>query len=155
MGRRRGDQHVQLRSDATFSTEEAFKLRFRKKLSYAEIGQMLGVHPSTVYKRLRRFAALLDDPQAIEAYRDGEPELIDAVKMRILANMADEGRLAKAPPNHLAFAFNALFTANRLARGQSTQNIGLRAQVVLDALGITGGSTGAETHREPELTTKT
>ena len=62
MGRKRGEQHIQTRSDATFTTEEAFKLRYVKKLSYAQIGRQLGAHPSTVYKRLLRFRALLDDP---------------------------------------------------------------------------------------------
>jgi len=133
MGRVKGQQQVQTRSDATFTTEEAFKLRYTNKLSYSEIGRQLGVHPGTVYKRLARFQALLNDPTAIKAYQAGEADLVDAVKLRILANMSDEARLAKAPPNHLAFAFRQLFDVGRLLRGQSTSNLGLKASVIMEA----------------------
>ena len=58
--------------------------------------------------------------------------------MRVLANMADPVRLAKAPPNHLAFTFGQLFKAGRLLRGESTSNVGLRASIILSAHGRLG-----------------
>ena len=48
-------------------------------------------------------------------------------------HLTDEARLAKAPPNHLAYSFKQLFDPARLLRDQSTSNVGLNAEVVIRA----------------------
>ena len=131
----KGNRQVshQRRSDAKLDVAKALELRL-KGWSYAMIGRTCGgVVKQTVAQALRPFHALLQDPAAVVAYRQNEPEILDALSMKLVSHMADDTRLAKEPPHRLAFSLDKVFNARRLLRDQSTSVVGLNANVVIRA----------------------
>lgn len=101
---------------------KALKLRMQG-LSYSEIACQFDCAPQSVQKALAKFTRLLENPEAVNAYRDNEADLLDAMRMKIVGHMAEEPTLKKASLNNSAFAFSQLLNGSRLLRGQSTANI--------------------------------
>lgn len=99
----------------------------------ASIGRRFGVSKQVVHRRLQRFIKLLKLPAEADAYRKAEADLLDAARLEVLTHMLDPVRLSKALPNHLAYAFRQLFDSGRLLRGQSTANVGLKAELIVQA----------------------
>jgi hypothetical protein len=93
------------------------------------------VKPSSVDRALQVFKFATDGlgRDQLQAYRVEEASILERLRMALLENMSDPERLAKASVNNLAFAFRQLFDAGRLLRGESTQNLGLRASVIVQA----------------------
>ena len=84
--------------------------------------------------RLKRFAALLKDPEAVAAYKVHEPDILDATRMHLVRHMLSPAKLAAANVNNLAYSFRQLFDASRLLRGESTSNVGLHVSLISDAV---------------------
>ena len=122
------------RSDAKFPLEEAFRLRYVNRLSFGEIAQRYGVTRHAIRLRLKRFAALLKDPEAVAAYKVHEPDILDATRMHLVRHMLSPAKLAAANVNNLAYSFRQLFDASRLLRGESTSNVGLHVSLISDAV---------------------
>ena len=53
---------------------------------------------------------------------------MNGVELKMLENLADDGRLKKASVNNLAYAFQNLHNARRLESGQSTANVGINIE---------------------------
>ncbi|MFI5364353.1 MAG: hypothetical protein ACHQ4J_01895 [Candidatus Binatia bacterium] len=136
MGRIKGQRHVVTRSDATFDTSEALRLRLSKHLSYSDLGKHFGVTPETVWKRLRWFHDMVREPDQVQAFKTEEANLLDGLRMQVLANMCNPGRLERAQLRDLGVVYGILKDKERLMRGQSTSNIGLRSTVILAAHGV-------------------
>lgn len=133
MGKIKGQRHTLTRTDAKFDVAEALKLRLVHKLTYPEIGRLLGVDASAVWRRLKRFHEMVNDPEAAVAYHENEAVILDSLRMRAVANMLKPGALEGASPRDLAVVFGIAFDKMRLLRGQSTSNVGLKAALILQA----------------------
>lgn len=112
---------------------KALTLRLERGLTYQQIATLQGVTDSAIHAALKPLLKLLEHPTAVEGYRGKEASLLDGARMRVLSHMMDDEKLAKCPPNHLAYTHRQLFDEARLLRDQSTSNVGVRANVVLRA----------------------
>lgn len=112
------------------NVEDALKLRLRG-LTYEEIGNLLGVGKAAIFNRLKRFSALLDDPEAVTGYRANKAELFEAAELKLLATIMDEEKLKKCSLNNAAYTLTQVNMALRLERGQSTKNIDFLGRILL------------------------
>lgn len=115
---------------------KAVSLRL-KGLTYDEIAQLIGVSHTLIVSNLQPFEKILANPETIQAYRENEADLIDAVRQQVLAAIAtqlgDSERVKKLDIMRLTNLFGVLFDKMRLLRGQSTSNIHALSKLVIDA----------------------
>lgn len=104
----------------------ALKMRLVKKMSYQEIADKFGCNKSTVHIALKRFEAIIREPNEIEAYRQSKADLLESAELQILEKLVDGETIQKASLNNAAYAFTALHNAGRLERGKSTANVDIR-----------------------------
>ena len=113
-----------------WATDRLLKLRIEKRLSYGEIAALTGIPKPTVYDRLRWFEALIGDPEELKAYESSRGQILSAVEKRLVVDLADDERRAKASLNNVAYAFGQIHTARRLEEGKSTSNLSVHASLV-------------------------
>ena len=101
--------------------------RLRNKLSYRQIGAIMGVSKDTIKDRLRPLKSLLSDPAAVDIYRDNRADMMDAIESRLATQILDEDKLKGASVNNIAYAMAQLNNIGRLERGQSTSNVAVVA----------------------------
>ena len=106
-----------------WNVKEAIALRL-KGMTYQQIADKYGVHPSTIHEQLQGVFALID-PQRLEAYQDYRTTILSAVELAILDLLTDKDKREKASLNNVAYTFTQLHQARRLESGQSTQNLAL------------------------------
>lgn len=102
---------------------KALKLRLNNQLSYAQIGELLGASKQMIHQALQPFLGLLDNPEAIQGYRDNKAVLLDSVQLQMITDMIDKEKRQKATLGNAAYAAKQLDDMIRLERGQSTNNI--------------------------------
>lgn len=102
---------------------KAYDLRHKHGLSYGAIAKQLSLSKSSVYDAIKRFDDIHASAPLTEVYKEKEAELIDSVRFKILCNLADEDAIKKASYNNLGYVFQNLYNAQRLERGESTQNL--------------------------------
>jgi len=102
---------------------KALKLRIEHNLSYRDIADKLGVSKSAVHQALQRFHKLITNPESVIAYRENKANLLDAVELELVSNLADSEKLKKASINNLAYSISQIDHIKRLERNQSTANI--------------------------------
>lgn len=111
----------------TWDVAKALQLRLVKHLTYAQIGILYNVTPATIRKGLAPMISLLDNPVAVQAFRESEAELMDAVRMLAMQAMGeqltDPKRRKKLDLLRLNNLYGTLFDKQRLVRGESTQII--------------------------------
>ena len=111
----------------SFDVAKALQLRLVKHLTYAQIGALYNTSPANIRKGLKPMIALLDDPQAVAAFRSSEAELMDAIRMLAMQAMGeqltDPKRRKKLDLLRLNNLYGTLFDKQRLVRGESTQII--------------------------------
>lgn len=120
----------------------AFKLRVQNKLSLQEIADRFGCHKSSISTALRRFIAILPNPEEIQAYVNNKSQLLTGLELTLLTEISSPDKLKAASTNNLAYAFQQLNNANRLEAGKSTLNASVHisiehreiAQRVLDGI---------------------
>ncbi len=116
-----------------FDVLKAYRLRVLNKLSYQEIPEQLGAPKSSVYRALSELVALTHDPERVEQFEEIRPALLSVVEERLIASLVDEEAIQKASLNNRAYAFSQVAMQGRLSRGQSTENIGILAKIIMDA----------------------
>lgn len=126
-----------------FDVLKAYRLRVLNRLSYQEIADQLGEPKSSVYKALGELVALTHDAERLEQYEEVRPALLSAVEERLIASLVDEDTIAKATLNNRAYAFQQVAMQGRLARGQSTKNIGVLGKLIIQAEETLGTTTGS------------
>lgn len=104
---------------------KALKLRIQNKLSFGEIADQLGCTKQGVQQALSRFNSLIADPDEVEAFEEQKPQILSSLEFKLLQKFVDEDTLQKASLNNAAYAYSQIFNANRLTRGQSTENINI------------------------------
>lgn len=116
-----------------FDVLKAYRLRVLNHLSYQEIADQLDEPKSSVYKALAQLVALTHDHERMAQYEEIRPALLSAAEERLLASLVDEETIEKASLNNRAYAFQQLHNARRLEAGQSNQNIGILARLIIAA----------------------
>lgn len=101
--------------------EEALKLRIKHKLSFEEIAKRFDCSAQAVQQRLSKFLAILKDPDELQAYEENKSAILSSIEIEMLQKMLDPETLQKASLNNTAYAFQQVFNANRLTKGQATE----------------------------------
>ena len=112
-------------SAGKINLKKALSLRIDNKLSYAQIAKQFNVNKGTLYKALKPFIQLIDNPEALNAYNHNRPAILQALEMEIATNLATPDRLKKATLGNMAYALDKITHARRLEEGQSTENIAI------------------------------
>ena len=102
---------------------KALELRFKKGLSFKEIGNYFGVSEQAVHQSLKAFKNLLSDDADIKALRVSKTELLDVAELTLLNDLVEPERRKAASLNNVAYALQNVNNMNRLEKGQSTANI--------------------------------
>lgn len=89
--------------------------------TYKEIGQMQGVSPQAIQQNIKDLLPTED----VTTYKKHRPDIFAGLQVKVLQNLeaADLKALMAKQPSAMALWFNSLFNAERLERGQSTQNV--------------------------------
>ena len=111
---------------------KALKLRIINGLSYEEIGKLTGTSKQAVHQALKPFLEMLQNPDAIQTYRDNRALLFDAAAVQLLQHAIDEAKLKQTGPGTLIRALSELFKMARLETGESTENIAQKVEIVSD-----------------------
>ena len=109
---------------------EAYRLRTLSKLTYTQIGELQGVHPTTVSRALESFIQSLPDREQLQSYEAAKGDLLNATSQRLLASLADPEVLAKASLRDRAVTFGVIFDKHRLQTAQSTSNISVLSRMI-------------------------
>ena len=110
----------------------ALKLRIQDRLTYEAIAERFDCTPESVRGSLRRFVALADNPEELEAYRRSKAHVFEALEQALLERLHTEVLSGRASIGDLARAIDVITKHVRLLAGQSTQNIGLLVQTLGD-----------------------
>lgn len=99
-------------------------------LPIKDIAEKYNITSQTVLKQLRRITAIMEEytPEELEALREQKANLIDATQFKIIQEMNKEDKIRRASLKDLAFSFEKLYNANRLERGQSTENVAIKQE---------------------------
>jgi len=112
---------------------EAYRLRTLSDLTYTQIGQLQGVHPTTVQRALQSFVESLPTADQLKSYEEAKGDLLNATTQRLLASLADPDVLAKANLRDRAVTFGIVFDKHRLQTAQSTSNISVLSKIISQA----------------------
>jgi len=116
-----------LQAQSKIDRGKVLELRMRG-LSHREIAEYFGVSKSAITYILAKLKPVLENVDLVHTYENAKPQLLSAMEFTLLSYLANPETLSKASANNLAYAFDRLFQANRLTRGQATANIDI-AQV--------------------------
>lgn len=116
-------------------TAKAFEMRYVRGLKIEEIAKYFGCSSSAVTQKLGRFKGILCEKDEIDTYEEKKSQLLSSVELKLLMKLACPGAIKKATLNNAAYAFTQIHTANRLTKGQSTENVNnLQLTMTLDQL---------------------
>ena len=97
-----------------------------------QIGDHFGVSHQNISHRLNGALGVLDGDR-LNAYRTNRIAILEQIEEKMLGEICNPARMAKATVGNVAYAFTQVHTARRLESGQSTANISLRG--IVEALG--------------------
>lgn len=101
---------------------KALELRYKNHLTIQQIADYFGVTKQSVFERLQRFQAMLGDSEELEAFKNHEAAVQDAVRARFSAHLLTAD-LEKCSPRDAAIVYGTIYDKNRLQTGQSTANL--------------------------------
>lgn len=89
--------------------------------TYKEIAAIQGVSPQAIQQSIKDLLPTEDT----ETYKKNRPDIFAGLQSKLLLNLdqTDLKALMAKQPSAMALWFNSLFNAERLERGQSTQNV--------------------------------
>lgn len=105
---------------AKVDATQALDLKVNHNLSVRQIAKLQGVSKSAIANRIKD----LLPTQETEIYKKNKADILAHTQLKLITNM-DDKRLKKASVNNLAYAFQNLYSCERLERGQSTSNIAI------------------------------
>jgi predicted DNA-binding protein YlxM (UPF0122 family) len=102
---------------------KALELRLKKGLSYTDIAEFFGVSRTSVHMALKRFNELLIAPAELTAYQAHKGAILESVEAKLLNDLVDKEKRAKASLNNTAYSLNVVSNLTRLEKGLSTSNV--------------------------------
>lgn len=113
-------------------TFEVFSL-YMNGMSVKDIASKFGVSVASVYPKLQKLQDMMGNliPEDVTVFREHRGTLLDAVQMRVLAEMSSDAKIKRAPLRDLSTAFEKLYNANRLEMDKSTTNVAMKHESFL------------------------
>lgn len=108
----------------------AYKLRYQHRLTYQAIADLHGVSKQYVYQLVRGVESLMGDPEQRAAQEQVFPEAVESVRWKLLASLADEGKLSKAGTKDIALALEKTDKISRLERGKATDHRAILTKLI-------------------------
>lgn len=109
---------------------KAYRLRVINRLSFEEIGQLMGVSRQAIAKALASLNHLIPDPEQTKAYQEVRPDILSSVEEQLVTSLMDRDKIAKANLNNVAYALTQVSSLRRLETGQSTANINTISRLI-------------------------
>lgn len=109
--------------DKSINVVQAIKLRSEGR-TYQEIADKFGVTRQAIHQKLQHIASYLS-PEAMQAYEHSKGRALSVAEQVLLESIIDKAKLEKASLNNIAYAFQQVYSANRLEQGKATENIGV------------------------------
>ena len=106
---------------------KAYDMRFNRGLSFYDIANHFRCSAQAVQQRLQKFSAILKDKPEIDEFENRKADLLSSVEFQLLHKLVDPDTIQKATLNNAAYAYTQVFSANRLTRGKSTENINVHS----------------------------
>ena len=122
-GKRTGGRSY--KQDTLFDLKRALELRFNKGMTFAEIGQVMGMSKQAVHHQFKTLRNFFNEPELLTAYQARPEPLLSAAASKLLATLVDSDKLAKASIFHTAYAFEKVSSQLRLEKGQATSHASL------------------------------
>ncbi len=121
-------------SDSTLpALDTATALRHRLEgMTYVQIGERYGITKQSVHARIVRVFKHLEDKlngERVKTYEDNRDKILTVAKSIIVDEIVNPDKIAKSSVNNLAYAYDKLDHAQRLVRGQSTDNVGINGVI--------------------------
>lgn len=106
-----------------FDLGRAIKLRYDQRLSYKEIGDILGVSKQAVEARISNVIKLLGDKDKIGEFIARESSILSNAREMLISAALDPDAIKKSSTLQLTTAYSQLFDKQRLIDGKSTSNV--------------------------------
>jgi hypothetical protein len=111
-------------TSTTHDVAKMVQLRMRGN-SLAKVGEIMGVHKTTVERVTTRFLNYLMNPEDLKRYRESKPDLFESTELKLLdfLNERLDDPTYKPPLKDIANAMKVVVELRRLETGQSTDNV--------------------------------
>lgn len=91
-----------------------------KQVPANQISRVVGMSPGSVEEKIKKFSSVFKELKNVPNYRNGRADLLDAAELLALKNVVS--KMDKGSLRECVYAFDKVFTAGRLTRGESTAN---------------------------------
>jgi len=118
-------EQIQRRSNVV-DIDRALRLRSVNGLSYAEIGEILGVSRQAVQKRVKPL--LGDSSNDVHAFKKYKSDIVHAKQLEVMKALTP-AKLKEASAFQLTGMFGILYDKARLEDGESTANVDVHTKV--------------------------
>ncbi len=105
----------------------------KKGMSFQEIATLQGVSKQAVKQRIDGFLKELGDREEVQAFKEFEVDIQDAIRLKYTRRMLDDEVVNKTSGKDAAMIYGITYDKSRLERGQSTNNTSLFFHVVSEA----------------------
>ncbi len=95
-----------------------------KGMTYQQIADKFNCSKVSVYQRLQHLRPYLD-PEAIQQWDSNKSKALSVAEQVLLDEITNPAKVEKASLNNIAYAFQQVYSANRLEQGKATENIGV------------------------------
>ena len=109
---------------------EIFKLRFKNKLTFKEIGKIYNVSPQAIHQRIKSLIKLLNNPELDQAYADNRVDLLNSAERILLSTLIESDKLKDASLNNVAYSLRQIHDMRRINADLSTGNEAIKIEVV-------------------------
>lgn len=109
---------------------EIFKLRFKNKLTFKEIGKIYNVSPQAIHQRIKSVIKLLANPELDQAYADNRVDLLNSAERILLSTLIESDKLKDASLNNVAYSLKQIHDMRRINADLSTGNEAVKIEVV-------------------------
>ena len=109
---------------------EIFKLRFKNKLTFKEIGKIYNVSPQAIHQRIKSLIKLLNNPDLDQAYADNRVDLLNSAERILLSTLIESDKLKDASLNNVAYSLKQIHDMRRINADLSTGNEAIKIEVV-------------------------
>jgi len=94
-----------------------------KHLSPGVISKATGIPETTVKNIIKKYSSIFKELKNVSDFRNLKTEILDAAQLDVLKNGLTDEKMHKASLMQSMQAFEILNKANRLEKGQSTENV--------------------------------
>ncbi len=101
------------------------KLKYARKLTVAEIAQLMGCTHEAVTQQLKKYTQYLPNKNTLDKLSMNQADVLKGTLFNSVLAMNEPAKIKKASLNNVAYAAGQLFNMLRLTEGQSTSNLAM------------------------------